>query len=190
MPAKQYFSFMKFAFKLRDLLYPRAKVLAEAGIKEGDTLLDFGCGTGSYEIAASKMAGENGKVYALDKSPEAIETVNGLIKKHALGNTELILSERETGLADESVDVILFYDILHHLKNYREILAEFHRVLKAGGVLSCSDHHMPDLEIIEHLECSGLFVFREKGKKTFTFRKKIQPVRSKDNVSKCAEELN
>ena len=170
---KKYFSFMKFAFKIRDMLYSRAKVLAEVGIKSGDTILDYGCGTGSYEPDASKLTGETGVVYALDRSQVAIDVVKDVAEKNILKNIKVINSDKSTGLAAQSVDVILFYDILHHLENYGEIIVELHRVLKNGGILSCSDHHMKEEEIRKRLESTGLFLFKSKGRKTLSFAKKV-----------------
>jgi len=37
------------------------------GIKRGQTILDFGCGSGNYANPAALIVGRKGKVYALDK---------------------------------------------------------------------------------------------------------------------------
>jgi len=42
------FKLMSLGFKVRDLLRPRSDVLKEAGIESGFSVLDFGCGPGSY----------------------------------------------------------------------------------------------------------------------------------------------
>lgn len=44
-------------------------------LKEGDCFLDLGCGPGDYSIKASKLAGDSGVVYALDKTPSMIEAL-------------------------------------------------------------------------------------------------------------------
>ena len=44
------------------------KLLREVGIKKGQTVLDFGCGKGNYTIPVAKIVGQDGFVYALDKS--------------------------------------------------------------------------------------------------------------------------
>jgi len=44
-------------------------------VNEGQIIVDFGCGYGSYTIPAAKMVGEKGKVYALDKNKKALDTV-------------------------------------------------------------------------------------------------------------------
>jgi len=43
------------------------QLLRNAGIFEGQTVLDFGCGAGNYTIPAAEIVGKKGKVYAVDK---------------------------------------------------------------------------------------------------------------------------
>jgi len=64
-----HFRFMTLALKIRDIFKSPVNVLKEANIKVGDTVLDFGCGPGSYSLAAAKLSGESGKIYSLDKHP-------------------------------------------------------------------------------------------------------------------------
>ena len=45
-------------FKIRDLFLPPEDVLKEAGIAAGFHVLDFGCGTGSYSLAAARVVGQ------------------------------------------------------------------------------------------------------------------------------------
>lgn len=166
-----HFRTMAFFFKLRDFFLPRKNILNEVGIQPGDHLLDFGCGPGSYVLPASKLADNEGKIYALDKSPLAIESVQKIAKKRELTNVETILSDCETGLQDKSLDVILLYDTLHELEDPQSVLKEFHRVLKSDGILSLSDHHLKEEEILSKVTERGLFWLARKGKKTCTFLK-------------------
>ena len=52
-----HFKMMAFEFKFRDFFIPRKKILNEVGIERGHTILDYGCGPGSYSITAAKMSG-------------------------------------------------------------------------------------------------------------------------------------
>ena len=51
------------------------EVLTEIGIEENQRVLDFGCGSGAYAIPAAKLVGKKGRIYALDKSAGALETL-------------------------------------------------------------------------------------------------------------------
>ena len=46
---------------------------------------------------------------------------------------------RSIDLEDQSVDRIICFDAFHHVPNQREILAEFHRILKDGGIAGFSE---------------------------------------------------
>ncbi len=166
------FALMAFKFKIRDLLSPPGKILAEAGIRPGDTVLDFGCGPGGFVAAASRLAGDEGSVYALDRRREALESVGAIVAKRRLMNVRTILSDGPTGLPDRSVDVALLYDTFHSLDPPDPVLAELHRVLKDGGTLSFSDHHLADDVIRMRVASSGFFEFVERKRKTHLFKKK------------------
>jgi len=160
---------MSVKFKIRDMLYPRAHIIKEVGIKSGWNVLDFGCGPGGYILPVSKIVGDSGKVYALDINPLAINMVKRLADNKKLNNVFTIQSDRNTGLPDQSIDSVLLYDVFHGLNNPEPVLNELHRVLKSGGILSFSDHHMKENEIMQAFNGSRYFVFQRKGKKTYTF---------------------
>ncbi len=171
-PASNFhFKVMAFTFKLRDFFSPRKNILKEAGIKPGFHVLDYGCGPGSYITAASELVGGSGKIYALDIHPLAIRMVRDIVSKNKLTNVETILSDCKTGLPDNSVDVVLLYDTFHDLRDPNGVLQELHRVLKSDGLLSFSDHHMKEQEIISRVTETGLFKLSRKGKRTYSFLK-------------------
>jgi ubiquinone/menaquinone biosynthesis C-methylase UbiE len=158
-------------YKIRDFLTPRIKVLEEVGIKQGAHILDYGCGPGAYLISLSDLTGKSGQIYALDIHPMAIEMVKQTASERGLTNVKTILSDCNTGLSENSLDVVLLYDVFHDLDNQSEVLQELHRILKTDGLLSFSDHHMKDKEIISKMTNSNSFKLLNKGRKTYTFLK-------------------
>lgn len=169
------FRLMAFTFKIRDLLKPRRNVVKEIGIKEGYHVLDYGCGPGSYVTVVAELVGKSGRVYALDINPTAIKSVEKIALKRQLTNVETILSDHETGLPDNSVDVVLLYDTFHDLSDPNTVLEELHRVLKPNGILSFNDHHMKENEITSKVSSKGLFRLLRKGKRTYSFVKEMAP---------------
>lgn len=164
-----HFRLMALSFKLRDMFSPREDVLKEVAIRPGAHVLDFGCGSGSYVVPAAALVGESGKIYALDVHPLAVRSVQNLASKKRLTNVETICSDRQTGLPDNSVDVALLYDTFHALSDPASVLQELHRVLKPEGILSVSDHHMQEDELVRKLTDTGLFTLSASGEKTHTF---------------------
>lgn len=124
-------------------MYSQRKILEKweraSLVQAGQTLLDYGCGPGSFTIPAARIVGTRGKVYALDCFPRQLEIVAEKSRKEGLTNIETILSDSETGLPDESVDVIWMCDVIHEITERREVLEEMYRVLKWGGALVIYD---------------------------------------------------
>jgi ubiquinone/menaquinone biosynthesis C-methylase UbiE len=146
--------------------------VGEVGLREGFHVLDYGCGPGGYVKPVADLVGEAGRIYALDISPLAIQMVKKTAAKNQLTNVETILSDSNTGLLDDSIDAVLLYDVFHDLTDQNEVLEELHRVLKPDGVLSFSDHHIKEDEIVSKLTKRGLFTLLRKGKRTYSFAKK------------------
>jgi ubiquinone/menaquinone biosynthesis C-methylase UbiE len=146
-------------------------ILKEVGIKTGFHVLDYGCGPGSYIMPLAKLVGESGKIYALDVHSLAIRAVESIAARKRLANVQTILSDCQTGLQTSSVDVVLLYDILHDLIDANGVLKELYRVLKPKGILSVSDHHIKQDEIISKVTSVGLFRLSTKGRRTQSFSK-------------------
>ena len=163
------FQLMSLTYLFRNLFQPRMNVLKEAGIERGSRVLDYGCGPGSYVIPLAELVGTSGRIYALDIHPLAIQKVERIASRRQLANVETIYSDCATGLPDSSVDVALLYDTLHALSDPNGVLEELHRVLKPDGILSLSDHHMEEDEIVSKVTNGGLFSPSAKGRRTYSF---------------------
>lgn len=136
-------------------------------VQEGQTVLDFGCGTGSFAIPAARMVKERGKVYALDCFPRQLEIVARISEKEGLGNIKTMLSEKEVNLPDESIDVIWMCDVLHEITERRTVLEELHRVLRNEGILAIYDGMRE--KVLSYTD--GLFSLTGRDDKFFRFSK-------------------
>ncbi len=106
----------------------------QLGDFSGKKILEFGCGNG---VMGAYYAGENTVVgiepdeQVLQQNPqEEMEQICGDIK---------VLSE----YADESFDVILCHNVLEYAAERTEIMKEFQRLLKSGGLCSILKHNKP-----------------------------------------------
>lgn len=137
------------------------KSLTEIGIRKGQRALDFGCGSGNYTIPVARIVGEEGLVYALDKDKKALDELMQRAELIDLRNIQRIdtSGELEIGLDNESVDVVLLYDVLHYYyfpqaEDRRRLLCEVYWVLKPNALLSLYPTHLqsymePKLEDVE-----------------------------------------
>jgi ubiquinone/menaquinone biosynthesis C-methylase UbiE len=120
------------------------------GIKQGQTVLDFGCGEGHYAIPAAKLVGEKGKVYAVDKDEQALHRLLRKISDKNIKSIEVIKEESKTSLENNLVDFIVCFDVLHYVKERKVLYYEFKRVLRQKGILSLyPKHHKNDHPLME-----------------------------------------
>ncbi len=166
------FNLLSFVYKLRDSFLAHKDILIDIGIKSGDNILDFGCGPGGFITAASELIGNNGRVYALDIQPKAIEKVQKIIKKNHLSNVSTLLSTGKIELNDESIDVILLFEVIHSLEELDEILRELYRKLKNNGILSVYDPTMNHNKLKSKMNEINLFEFYKRVNHRSDFRKK------------------
>lgn len=142
--------------RIRGLFRNKKAEVLLTGAKRGDVILDYGCGIGFNTIPAAEIVGEEGMVYALDIHPLAVKAVEKKIRKRGLKNVKTILSGLNTGLPDESVDVVLLYNVLPMVKNRPALIKELHRVLKPGGVFSVKSGLIVNLYSGEKMETKDL----------------------------------
>ena len=104
----------------------KAYYLAMPFIK-GD-LLELGCGEGRGVELLSPLADS---YLALDKIDEVIEKLKSA---HPDVDFRQAVFPPFTGLADNSFDSIVSFQVIEHVKQDGDFLKEIHRVLKPGGV--------------------------------------------------------
>jgi ubiquinone/menaquinone biosynthesis C-methylase UbiE len=112
--------------------------LKGAGIRPGQEILEIGCGTGFFTIPAAELVGDEGRVYALDPHPLAIEQVTRKIQDAGLTNVNLIRGDAtEAGLVSGSIDLVLLFGVIPSpVIPLDRLLPEIHRLLRSGGALA------------------------------------------------------
>jgi ubiquinone/menaquinone biosynthesis C-methylase UbiE len=125
------------------------EVLERIGISRGQIVLDFGCSSGTYTIPAAKIVGEQGKVYALDKDKRTLAELMQKAESTGLRNIKRMdtSGELRIDLTDESVDVVLLFDVLHsyyfpQADDRRRLLNEIYRIMKPSAFISVRPKHM------------------------------------------------
>ena len=113
------------------------EVLKAAGVEPGQTVLEVGCGPGFFTVPAAKIVGEQGSVCALDINPLAIEKAEQKVNTSGAANVETLLADAsQTGLPDQSFDLIFVFGFANPVGSMNDILTELHRLLKPGGILA------------------------------------------------------
>lgn len=139
------------------------KVLKEIGVKEGQIVLDFGCGSGIFSLPAAKIIGKEGKIYALDKNKTELNELMRKAKSKELRNIKIVKTsgELKIPLGDESIDIVLLYDVLHSYyfspDERRKLLREVYRLLKPNALLSVYLEHMKLGEVKRDIEEANFY---------------------------------
>jgi ubiquinone/menaquinone biosynthesis C-methylase UbiE len=114
------------------------RVLDTIGLKKGDIFLDAGCGDGYMSLAASKIVGEKGKVYAVDVWEESINAFKEKIESDNIKNIEASVANitQKIPVDDESIDILYMGNVLHGFvenNDVESVMKEIQRVIKQGG---------------------------------------------------------
>lgn len=111
-----------------------------ADIKEGETVIDLGSGSGFDCFLASKKVGSKGNVIGIDMTSEMISKSRKLSRRHGYTNVEFRLGEIENlPVADNIADVIISNCVINLSPRKQRVYDEIYRVLKKGGRVAISD---------------------------------------------------
>ena len=99
-------------------------------------VLDVGCGTGAALIDLKKLLGKDADVIGVDVVKLQVELANEKIKKNGVWAEAIWYDGEHLPFPDLSFDAIYTSDVLGHVKDVRQWLAELNRVLKPGGALA------------------------------------------------------
>lgn len=148
---------MSFLLNSIEFLVPYVKRRAMSfGIKEGMTVVDYGCGPGRYSVFLAKMVGPDGKVFAVDLSPLAEKMVKKRALKHGVSNITFQLAEGyNCFLPSSTADVVVAMDMFHMVQKPTDFLTELHRICKDDGYLIIDDGHQARRLTMEKIKSSG-----------------------------------
>ena len=114
--------------------------IAFSKIKQGDMVLDLGCGAGFDCFLASKKVGKDGKVIGLDMTEEMIRKAKLNAKKMGVKNVEFVLGEIEDlPIKDNLIDIIITNCVINLTPDKTKTFKEAYRVLRKGGRMYISD---------------------------------------------------
>lgn len=155
------------------------RVLREIGIRKGQTILDFGCGSGEYTIPAARIVGEAGIVYALDMDKEALDELMHRAESEGLRNIKRMTThgEVEINLNDGTVDVVLLYDIFWYFPltdpRLTKLLAEVHRITKLDALISVYPKHIDSSRLKDKIE-KARFRLKDKYSGMFIHERQLE----------------
>jgi ubiquinone/menaquinone biosynthesis C-methylase UbiE len=118
----------------RDQWQRPSDVVERLELKDGSTVVDFGCGAGYFALKLSPIVGTTGTVLATDIRQESLAFlwIRAVLGRHR--NLRVIHGEPEDPrLPPEPVDAILISNTFHELTAPIRALQMLSRTLKPGG---------------------------------------------------------
>ncbi len=113
-------------------------------LEPDDVIADIGAGTGYFSFPMAARVPE-GKVLAVDIQPEMLAIIEQRTRAAAVSNIETVLgTERDPGLPESAVDLILLVDAYHEFSYPREMGLGLARSLKPGGRLVLIEYRGED----------------------------------------------
>jgi SAM-dependent methyltransferase len=114
---------------------------AAAGIVEGATVADVGCGPGAVSTLTARLVAPGGQVWAVDQEPRAVSTAEALAATLGLDNLRCqVGSATATGLEPGAFDVVIMRHVLaHNGGREQEIVDHLASLLKPGGFVYLVD---------------------------------------------------
>jgi len=110
----------------------RQRAIGRLRLKNGDRVLDVGCGTGLSFSALEGLVGPEGSIVGIEQSPEMIERARARAADNGWQNVALIAASVEEAAIPLAADAALFH-FTHDIMRTRNALANVCRHLKPGG---------------------------------------------------------
>jgi cyclopropane-fatty-acyl-phospholipid synthase len=108
--------------------------IERAGLKNGQTILDLGCGWGSLSLFLAKKFPQS-KITAVSNSKTQKIYIDVQAKKRKLKNLEVITCNINELSFKKKFDRIISIEMFEHMRNYQKLLSQVNSWLKKDGLL-------------------------------------------------------
>ncbi|WP_138471259.1 methyltransferase domain-containing protein [Poseidonocella sp. HB161398] len=113
------------------------ELIRRARPRDGDNILDLGCGTGVVTRMVAKAVPAPGSLTAADHSPEMLAVARSLAEQAGLQADWVEADAGSLPFGDGRFDIAFCQQALQFFPDRPAALRELHRVLRAGGRVAC-----------------------------------------------------
>lgn len=132
----------------RDDVQKPTRVLEVIGVRAGQTVADFGAGTGYFTIPLARAVGPTGKVYAVDIQPEMLAILGERVAAQKLVNVVPVRAEPTApSLPKGAVDLVLFVDVYHELERPDLTMTQLRDALAPSGRVVWVEYRAEDPKV-------------------------------------------
>jgi ubiquinone/menaquinone biosynthesis C-methylase UbiE len=125
---------------------PPDEVIAALHLREGESVVDIGAGTGYFAVPMAATVGDGGRVFAVDVAPQMLERLRSRLTEAGISNVQCVEGEASsTSLTPECAEVVFMANVWHEFDDHDAVLREARRLLQPGGRIAILDWR-PDAE--------------------------------------------
>jgi len=104
-------------------------------VKEGQTVVDVGCGAGYFSLALAELVGADGKVMGLDVQQRMLDIARRRAKRRGLDRSiEFRMCEPDSLGIEEPVDFVVAFWMVHEVSDRKAFLDEIKTFLRPSGL--------------------------------------------------------
>lgn len=116
-------------------------LLGPVGVREGETVIDFGCGPGYVASQLARLVGPSGRVHAVDVNEAFVARTNEVAAQS--GRSAIVTAhycpDEQLPLGDGTADRAYAKNVLEYVPDVHAVLTELHRALRPGATMVASD---------------------------------------------------
>jgi SAM-dependent methyltransferase len=111
------------------------RLLSEAGITEGQRVLDLGCGAGDVSIILARLVGDAGEVIGIEQNPSMIALARKRSAASGLLNVTFLERDAQAMAFERRFDAVVGRLVLNHVRDPAAVLRSVASAVRPGGAV-------------------------------------------------------
>jgi ubiquinone/menaquinone biosynthesis C-methylase UbiE len=147
-------------------------VFARAGLTQGMSVLDVGCGAGDVSILAAAFVGPSGNVLGVDRSADSVALAHERAQGAGLSHVRFEVGVLENLQQSGPFDALVGRLILLYLKDPAAVLKKLAELVRPGGLIIFQEmemataHSIPDVPLFARCGAWIVEAFKRAGVET------------------------